>query len=63
MVINTPSKGNKPLTDGFAIRRAAIEANIPCITNFEAAEALIDALEVAKKNSLEPKSLDEFWAN
>ncbi|MFH1306991.1 MAG: carbamoyl-phosphate synthase large subunit [Candidatus Micrarchaeota archaeon] len=61
MVINTPSKGGRAHTDGFAIRRAAIEANIPCITNFEAAEALIDAIEKSKKSSLEPKALQEYW--
>ncbi|MFH0927402.1 MAG: carbamoyl-phosphate synthase large subunit, partial [Candidatus Micrarchaeota archaeon] len=61
LVINSPSKGGKSFTDGFAIRRAAIEANIPCITSFEAAEALIDALEVSRKNHIEPKSLDEYW--
>ncbi|PIT84542.1 carbamoyl-phosphate synthase large subunit [Candidatus Micrarchaeota archaeon CG10_big_fil_rev_8_21_14_0_10_45_29] len=61
MVINTPSKGGRSHTDGFAIRRAALEANVPCITNFEAAEALIDAMEVAKENNLEPKSLQEYW--
>ncbi|MFH1095115.1 MAG: carbamoyl-phosphate synthase large subunit, partial [Candidatus Micrarchaeota archaeon] len=61
MVINTPSKGGKSYTDGFAIRRAALEANIPCITNFEAAEALVDALEEAKMGEIEPKSLQEYW--
>lgn len=61
LVINTPSKGGNSFTDGFAIRRASIEANIPCITSFEAAEALIDALEQSKKSELSVKSLDEFW--
>ncbi|MFA5108232.1 MAG: carbamoyl-phosphate synthase large subunit [Candidatus Micrarchaeia archaeon] len=61
MVINTPSKGGKSHTDGFAIRRASLEANIPCITNFEAADALIDAMEVARKNHSVPKSLAEYW--
>lgn len=61
LVINTPSKGGRSFTDGFAIRRAALEANVPCITNFEAAEALVTAMEEAKKNALEPKSLEKYW--
>ncbi len=61
MVINTPSRGGKSFTDGFAIRRATIEANIPCITSFEAAQALIDALEQSKKESLSVNDLSWFW--
>jgi carbamoyl-phosphate synthase large subunit len=61
MVINTPSKGGQPHTDGYAIRRAAIEANIPCITNFEAAEALIDAMLEIKNENLEIKKLSDYW--
>lgn len=61
LIINTPKKGGMPHTDGFAIRRAAMEANIPCITNFEAAEALIDAMVDHKTNKGEPKSLQEYW--
>ena len=61
LVINTPSKGGRADSDGFAIRRASLEANIPCITNFEAAEALVDALEAAKKGEVVPKCLQEYW--
>ncbi len=62
LVINTPSKGGRADSDGFAIRRAALEANVPCITNFEAAEALAEALEAAKKGEVAPKCLQEYWA-
>ena len=61
LVINTPSKGGRADSDGFAIRRAALEANVPCITNFEAAEALAEALEAAKKGEVAPKCLQEYW--
>jgi carbamoyl-phosphate synthase large subunit len=44
MVFNTPKKGKAANTDGFKIRRACLENGIPCITNFEAAEALVEAL-------------------
>ncbi|MDE1798308.1 MAG: carbamoyl-phosphate synthase large subunit, partial [Candidatus Micrarchaeota archaeon] len=61
MVINTPSKGGKASSDGFAIRRAALEANVPCITNFEAAEALVGALKSAKEGQGMPRCLEHYW--
>ncbi|MFN3909720.1 MAG: carbamoyl-phosphate synthase large subunit [Candidatus Anstonellaceae archaeon] len=61
MVFNTPKKGGQPQTDGYAIRRSAIEANIPCITSFEAAEALVDALYELKGKTLDVKKIDQYW--
>ncbi|VVB56695.1 Pyruvate carboxylase subunit A [uncultured archaeon] len=61
MVFNTPSKGGKASSDGFAIRRASLEANVPCITNFEAAEALVEALEAVQSGEVKPKCLQEYW--
>jgi carbamoyl-phosphate synthase large subunit len=61
MVFNTPSKGGKSSSDGFAIRRAALEANVPCITNFEAAEALVEALAAAHQGEVKPKCLQDYW--
>ncbi len=63
LVINTPSKGKRPNTDGFAIRRAALEANVPCITNFEAAEALVEAMEKMNGKRIEVSSLADYWKN
>jgi len=45
LVLNTPKKGKVANTDGFKIRRACLENGIPCITNFEAAEALVAAMK------------------
>ncbi len=61
MVFNTPSRGGKATSDGFAIRRASLEANVPCITNFEAAEALVEALAAAQGGVVKPKCLQEYW--
>ncbi len=61
MVFNTPSKGGRASSDGFAIRRASLEANVPCITNFEAAEALAEALAAAQGGEVKPKCLQEYW--
>ncbi|MEM4361008.1 MAG: carbamoyl-phosphate synthase large subunit [Candidatus Anstonellaceae archaeon] len=62
-VFNTPKKGGQPQTDGYAIRRAALEANILCITNFEAAEALINAMHEIRNKKLEVRELKEYWKN
>ncbi len=61
LVINTPSKGKRSNTDGFRIRRAAIERNVPCITNFEAAIALAEALLEAKESELAIQPLSEYY--
>ena len=47
LVINTPTKGNDSKTDGFRIRRTAIENNISVITSLDTAKALV---EIMKKN-------------
>ncbi len=62
LVINTPSRGKRPNTDGFAIRRAALEANVPCITSFEAAEALVEAMEKMAGKKADAHPLAEYWA-
>jgi carbamoyl-phosphate synthase large subunit len=56
MVINTPSGGGD-LTDGAAIRHAAIRAGIPCITTIEAAEAAATALGT---DDVEPVALQDI---
>ncbi len=60
LVINTPTKGGKANTDGFRIRRASIQMNIPCITNLNTAYELLKALEEQKKHPLEIKAFDEY---
>jgi carbamoyl-phosphate synthase large subunit len=45
-VLNTTTHGRKTASDGFAIRRAAVEQGIPCFTSLDTAEALLQVLEV-----------------
>lgn len=52
MVINT-TRGRKAITDGFLIRRACIDFNIPCITKYEAALAVVTALESYQAQNVE----------
>ena len=44
LIINTPNKGRKPSTDGFKIRRRAVETQIPCLTSLDTARAVLDCL-------------------
>ena len=42
-VVNTVTGDREPLYDGFHIRRAATDANIPCFTSLDTARAAIRA--------------------
>ncbi len=65
LVINVPM-GNKSrnysdvLTDGYIIRRQAVEFNVPVITNLELASALVRVLEQREHNGHSIRSLNEY---
>ncbi len=44
-VVNTTTHGRVQASDGFAIRRAAVEHGIPCFTSLDTAAALLQVLE------------------
>ncbi len=44
VVINCLTKGKLPKRDGFKIRRAAAEMNIPCITSLDTARVILDVM-------------------
>lgn len=46
-VINTPGSVEGQMRDGWAIRRAAVERGIPCITSVDTARTMVDAMEKA----------------
>lgn len=46
-VINTPGRDHRTVSDGFEIRRAAVEAGIPCFTSLDTANALVQAMAEA----------------
>jgi carbamoyl-phosphate synthase large subunit len=64
LVINAPAKGKQPLKDGFRIRRAAVEFNIPCLTSLDTAKGLLDVIgHVKEKGGRAPlgvRSLKEY---
>ncbi len=50
LVINIPKKGHNAQTDGFKIRRNAVERNIPCYTSLETIDAKLEVLISDIKN-------------
>jgi len=49
VVFNTLTKGKAPQRDGFRIRRAAVELNIPCLTSLDTTKAILHVMETLKK--------------
>lgn len=45
LIINTPTKGNDSKTDGFGIRRTAIENNTLVITSLDTAKAVVELMK------------------
>ncbi|MCX5787530.1 MAG: carbamoyl-phosphate synthase large subunit [Elusimicrobia bacterium] len=58
LVINTPS-GQRARSDGYRIRRTALELNIPTITNIHSCQAAVHAIAVLRESPLTVKSLQE----
>jgi len=67
LVINLSDRGDlgvkhlvKETTDGFLIRRAAVDSNIPLFTKATIANLFVSALEKCPVNMLKIKSWDEY---
>jgi carbamoyl-phosphate synthase large subunit len=56
LVIND-AQGPRQISDNYKIRRAAVEANIACLTSLDTARALAEALEVTAGP---PRTLQEY---
>ena len=54
LVINTPTKGRKHDTDGFKIRRAAVEHSVGCVTAIDTAHAVLTVREQGRSVDLRP---------
>jgi carbamoyl-phosphate synthase large subunit len=59
IVINTPA-GRGARTDGWEIRRAAVERNVPCITTLTGATAAVRAIGAARAGTPSVRSLQEL---
>ncbi|WP_099158018.1 carbamoyl-phosphate synthase large subunit [Virgibacillus ndiopensis] len=44
-VVNTLTSGKKPRSDGFMIRREAVEHGIACLTNLDTANAILNVID------------------
>ncbi len=44
-IINTLTKGKQQETDGFRIRREAVENGVPCLTSLDTADAILRVIE------------------
>ena len=63
LVINIPkNQTRRELTNGYKIRRAAIDHNIPLLTNARLASAFIHAFCTVKESEIPIKSWDEYKA-
>ncbi len=62
LVINTLTRGKIPERDGFQIRRAASEYNIPCLTSLDTARSLLEAIPELAEDGKYVLSLQEYLA-
>lgn len=61
LIINTPTAGKIPYTDGFYIRRHAVDLGVPYITTITGAEAAVKAIESISKGEVAIRSLGEYY--
>ena len=62
LVINVPRYDELGRPDGYLIRRRAVDAGIPLITDLQRAQAIIEALRHRKVKDLALLSWDEYAA-
>ena len=63
LIVNVPKNHTKrELTNGYRIRRGAIDHNIPLMTNVRLAKAFIEAFTALSENDIKIKSWQEYNA-
>jgi carbamoyl-phosphate synthase large subunit len=61
LIVNVPKNHTKrELTNGYRIRRGAIDHNIPLMTNVRLAKAFIEAFTALKLEDIKIKSWQEY---
>ncbi|CAN5474760.1 carbamoyl-phosphate synthase large subunit [soil metagenome] len=63
MVINTPYGNSGPRIDGYEIRAAAVQMNIPCVTTVQGASAAVQGIEAGIRGDIGVRSLQELHAS
>ena len=54
LVIDTPTRGRRHDTDGFRIRRSAVEHSVPCVTALDTARAMLTVRTQGRSADLRP---------
>ncbi len=54
LIINTPTRGRKHDSDGFRIRRSAVEHGVGCVTSVDTARALLTVRQQSRSEDLSP---------
>lgn len=60
LVVNSLTRGKQPQRDGFQIRRAAVEFNIPCLTSLDTSQGLLKAIRQSGEKGLGVKALQDY---
>ena len=60
LIINTPTGGRAQLSDGYYIRRTAVDLDIPYITTIAGAVAAVKAIESMGRKEITIRSLGEY---
>jgi carbamoyl-phosphate synthase large subunit len=61
ILINTPTRGNNLLTEGFALRRKASEYRVPIFTCIDTVKVFLSALNLKKNNvKVEYHTMEEY---
>ena len=60
LIINTPTKGRKHDTDGFKIRRSAVEHSVGCVTAVDTARALLTVRQQSRSEELTPIDITQI---
>ncbi|RMF90008.1 MAG: carbamoyl phosphate synthase large subunit, partial [Methanobacteriota archaeon] len=60
LIINTPTGGRTQLSDGYYIRRTAVDLQVPYITTISAAQAAVNAIEAMRRREVSIRSLNDY---
>ncbi|HPF20425.1 MAG TPA: carbamoyl-phosphate synthase large subunit [Syntrophomonas sp.] len=62
-IVNTMTHGRDQFSDGFFIRRAAVELSVPCLTSLDTLKVMQEVIAEGEKiDDMEVKSLQEYVA-
>ena len=60
LVVNSLTKGKQPQRDGFQIRRAAVEFNIPCMTSLDTCRGLLEVIKQYRTTGIKIAALQDY---